>query len=123
MCFLKKGISIKSELIFFCILKVTDKKSRIRNRNWIHKSKERIHPRIRIWTKMSSGILLLTLHCVSAAEHPDAGIQRKSLSLLSVLATRTNVKSVVDTILNYLRRTDKKDPAIVDKVILYVVVT
>jgi hypothetical protein len=67
--------------------------------------------------------LLLTLqYCISAAEHPDAGIQRKSLSLLSVLATRTNVKSVVDTILNYLRRTDNRDPAIVDKVILYVVI-
>jgi hypothetical protein len=36
-----------------------------------------------------------------------------------VLATRTNVKSVVDTILNYLRRTDNRDPAIVDKVVSY----
>jgi hypothetical protein len=33
-----------------------------------------------------------------------------------MLATKNNVRSVVDTVLNYLRRADTKDPAILDKV-------
>ena len=56
--------------------------------------------------------------CVlSCLDHPDLSMQRKTLSLLVVLANKKNVKSVVDTIIGYIKKEGRSHSELIDQVV------